>query len=197
MNKAVLATIYDDPAYWNGDIGYRSPGYRDFDINVIKEAVILLMKPESVLDIGCAYGYSVGRFNDLGIKARGIDISQYALSQAPDYCKPYLVHAPAWDIPFKDKEFDVIFSSGILEHVPEDKMEHTVAEIVRVSSRGVIGVSCLDDPSTHKEDDTSHCVMLKCADWQALFPADYVVVSDSSTSWKVLLLTNLWRALCQ
>ena len=91
-----LPDIYESPEYWCGDIGYRPPGYCDFTINSIKEMAILLHRPKSVLDIGCAYGFTVWRFNKIGLPSKGLDISQLALSRAPD--KQHLTQGVVWDI---------------------------------------------------------------------------------------------------
>ena len=184
--------IFNKSEYWCGDLGYRPPGYGDFTVNTIKEMCIMLEKPQSVLDVGCAYGFSVARLNLLGILAKGIDISQYALNQAPPEFQPFFTLGAVWDMPFKDKEFDFCFSSGMLEHVPEIKLKKAISEMTRVCHRGLIGVSCLDDATTHREDDKTHEIILSQADWQALFPISFKVISDSEVGWRRHLTIQLW-----
>lgn len=183
--------IYEDPEYWCGQIGYKPPGYGDFCINTVKEIAILLNRPKSVLDLGCAYGYSVARLNDLKIYTVGIDISKLAISRCP--VKTNLIHAPIWDLPFKDKEFDFAFSSGMLEHVPQCKLFKSVNEILRVSNRGLIAVSCLEDITTHAQDDETHEIKMTREQWQKLFPKEYIVISDSEASWRVLTTLEVHR----
>uniref|UniRef100_A0A6M3IFJ4 Putative methyltransferase n=1 Tax=viral metagenome TaxID=1070528 RepID=A0A6M3IFJ4_9ZZZZ len=193
-----IKALYNDPNYWNGQIGYRPPGYADFRVNLIKEMCIMTMRPRSVLDIGCAYGFTVNRLRSLGYDARGVDISSYAISQAPECAQRYLEEAPAWKMPFRNKAFDVAFSSGMLEHIPEELMQQTVTEICRVSERGIIGVACADDPTSNiaEEDmDKTHGKLRTQAEWQALFPATYSVVSDSEESWYFLAYRMVIEAL--
>ena len=184
-----MSNIYDNPEYWCGDIGYRPPGYGDFTINAVKEICILLYRPKSVLDIGCAYGFTVARLNALGIYAVGLDCSALALSRCP--VRTNLVQGVAWELPFKDKEFDFAFSSGVLEHIPKDKLQLAVSEIQRVCRRGLIGVSCRDDPTTHDDDDKTHETILSQKDWQSLFSNDFTIVSDSEPYWQNFALLNL------
>ena len=58
--------IYNNPEYWKGDIGYRGQGYIDFPINWIKEGCIIFRHPFNILDVGCAFGYTVRRLHRLG-----------------------------------------------------------------------------------------------------------------------------------
>jgi len=59
--------------------GYAREGYWDFPVHEITFRYILDRKPESVLEIGSARGYVVKRLQDAGVRAQGIDISQYLL----------------------------------------------------------------------------------------------------------------------
>lgn len=182
----MVDNIYNKPEYWCGDIGYRHPGYGDFWINALKELCILSMLPTSTLDIGCAYGYSVARLRALGLDIEGIDISSYALEKANPNIMKYLAMGTVWNLPYEDKSFDLIFSSGVLEHIPKNKLEKSISEIRRVGHRGLIGVSCTDDPSTNlaeKDKDTTHEVVLSQVEWQKLFPPEFRIVSDSSIAW--------------
>jgi len=175
--------IYNNPEYWSGETGYRPPGYSDFPINWIKEGCIIFHTPKSILDVGCAFGYSVARLRKLGYMAMGIDISSYATGKAPDEVKPYIVCAPAWKMPFEDKQFDFVFSSGMLEHIPVSKLKRTIDEMVRVGSRGLIGVSCKDDPTTREGADDTHEIILTKSQWQGMFPKEFKVISDSFEGW--------------
>ena len=190
-----MEVVYNNPKYWCGDIGYRSPGYSDWTINTVKEFCIILEKPKTVLDIGCAYGYIVLHLNAIGISSYGVDISSLAISRAHEHIRERLICTSAWVMPFKDKAFDFGFSSGVLEHIPKDKLEKTIKEITRVCSRGLIGVSCTDDETTHDGDDETHEVILTRSQWQTMFPPEFKVVSDSEVSWRVHAILRLKEVL--
>ena len=72
---------------------------------------------KSVLVVGCAYGFEVKGFRDLGIDAWGIDVSAYAISQADPSIAPYLEVADARvKMPtYLRNQWDYIFSRWFLE----------------------------------------------------------------------------------
>ncbi|GAI29747.1 unnamed protein product [marine sediment metagenome] len=74
------------------------------------------MEPRGkLLDIGCAFGYIVKRLRDKGFDALGIDISEYALSQAPEDIKPYLKQGSVDNLPWPEKYFDMAVTFTILD----------------------------------------------------------------------------------
>lgn len=175
--------IYNQPEFWCGELGYRDPGYSDFAVNSLKVAHILDKKPSSVLDVGCAMGFIVRRLRKAGIDAWGLDISSYALSKAPEDVKPYLVLGSADNLPFDDKRFDLVFSSGVLEHIPDDKLRKAIKEMTRVANRGLIGVACLDDPTTVVGQNPTDKFPRALSEWQAMLPPGFEVRSDAAEEW--------------
>ena len=192
--EVVRKLVYNTDDYWCGDKGYRPPGYRDFTINTVKEICIMIEKPRSLLDIGCAYGYTVGRMLDLDIPAKGIDISSLAISRAPQWLQGSLVEGVLWDMPFKDKEFDYGYSSGVLEHIPQDKLEKTISEIKRVCNRGLIGVA-IDKPTEEEGEDDTHCTWLSLEEWRKLFEPNFKVISDSESSWRITASLSVYKGI--
>lgn len=72
-----------------------------------------------VLDAGCGVGFFSAKLKEAGYEVTGMDISEQAIQQAlqsyPDIqfvCNP--LDGP---YPFGDEEFDVIFSTEVIEHV--------------------------------------------------------------------------------
>lgn len=90
---------------------------------------ILKYKPQRVLDVGCGRGYLVKDLNNRGIKAIGIDISEYAGDLIPDFFARY--DAVSF-FPFGNKEFDVVVSTDFFEHLKESEIEKTYSEMKRV-----------------------------------------------------------------
>jgi SAM-dependent methyltransferase len=71
-----------------------------------------------VLDCGCGNGISVDLLNEAGFEAWGNDLSalrkwQWRERQRRDR----LVVASALELPFADEYFDVVISSGVIEHI--------------------------------------------------------------------------------
>ena len=90
-----MSTIYNQEYYEKYDMGdagasdYKSnQALRGFFINVAK-AIVDTFHPATVLDAGCALGFLVEEFRRLGVKAYGIDISEYAISQVDESVKEF------------------------------------------------------------------------------------------------------------
>jgi len=108
-----------DESYFEGreaeyahNAGYSS--YVDQKINVEEVARRIhehgILSPNDlILDAGCAYGFAVEKFRELGYEAWGCEVSDYALSQSTS---PYLFKMDIFDTPIEP--FDVIFTSRVL-----------------------------------------------------------------------------------
>ena len=102
------------------------------------EALVERFDPKSVLDIGCAKGYLVYAFRELGIEAYGVDMSEYATSQSPPEIRDYLLNADVDQerLPFSDEMFDLVSATEILEHLTNHRF--LLSEIRRVlKTRGI------------------------------------------------------------
>ena len=89
----------------------------------------------SLLDVGCAKGFML---YDLSlaipnIKIAGIDISEYAISNAIEEVKPFLSVANAMSLPFDDNSFDVVISINTVHNLDREECAKALQEIERVS----------------------------------------------------------------
>lgn len=84
----------------------------------IAEQIISSLKPQRVLDAGCAMGFLVEAFWDRGIGAQGIDISPYAISRVRRDIMPYCRVASLTE-PIEER-FDLITCIEVLEHMPAE-----------------------------------------------------------------------------
>ena len=96
---------------------------------------------DRLLDVGCGTGWFTRKFSGLPcIKITGVDIDQDALAfaRAQDPSSLYM-RADALQLPFQDKQFDLVVSITALCFV--DPWETALSEIVRVTNgRFVIGL---------------------------------------------------------
>jgi SAM-dependent methyltransferase len=92
--------------------------------------------PTRVLDVGCAKGFLVKAFRDIGIEACGVDISEYALSTAPEDVRKYLykVDLNKAVLPFADEYFDFVAFLGTIECL--DSHARILKELHRVMKPG-------------------------------------------------------------
>ena len=91
-----------------------------------------------VLDVGCGKGFLV---KDLmlecpGLEAFGLDVSLYAIMNAPEETIGRLHLGTAEKLTFPDKAFDCVLSLNTIHNFPRARAVKAMAEIERVS-RGV------------------------------------------------------------
>jgi len=171
-----LRDFFESDRYWNGDWGYRQ-GYQDFPIHKQIVDLIVSRKPKSVLDVGCAWGFIPLHLRERGIDAWGIDISEYAISHAPEAIKPYLKVASATEIPFPDKHFDLIYCASVLEHIPEELTDKVIAEFKRVANRAILGIAYQDPYSALDiHSDISHVNIHDEVWWRQKLPPEFEMV---------------------
>jgi SAM-dependent methyltransferase len=78
-----------------------------------------------VLDVGCG---------QLGLRALepDLDITGVDLAARPDYPGPFVRADAAAGLPFADGEFDLVYCSSVIEHVPRARRTTFAAEVRRV-----------------------------------------------------------------
>jgi len=88
-------------------------------------ALTRLPEGARVLDVGC------GR---LGLRALepGLNITGVDLDARPDYPGPFVRADAAAGLPFANGEFDLVYCSSVIEHVPPPRRAAFAAEVRRV-----------------------------------------------------------------
>jgi SAM-dependent methyltransferase len=78
-----------------------------------------------VLDVGCG---------QIGLRALepSLEITGVDLRERPGYPGPFVCADAAAGLPFADGEFDLVYCSSVIEHVPPDRRGRFAAEIRRV-----------------------------------------------------------------
>lgn len=127
----------------------------------IAEQIVSLFHPSSVLDAGCAFGMLVEALRDLGVDAYGVDISEFALSQARDDIKPYLREGSLAD-PF-DRRYDLIISIEVLEHLSASDIPQAIKNIANATDTVVFSST----PDDYKE--ATHISIRPPEQWSADF----------------------------
>lgn len=93
------------------------------------------IKIKKVVDIGCAWGYTLQHWRKRSIKCVGVDVSKTAIS----HCKRegyqcYLSSATDLSV-FNDKKFDLYMATDVYEHLREKDLEHAIEEAKRITKR--------------------------------------------------------------
>lgn len=133
---------YFDGAREQGYGGYRYDGRW---IPVAKRIVQHFgLKPgDRVLDVGCAKAFLVKDLLEVcpGLEVYGLDVSTYALSQAPSVAANRLVRGSADALPFPDKSFAAVLSINTIHNLDRAGCLAALREMERLApGRGFVQV---------------------------------------------------------
>ncbi len=124
--------------YWDGsrDINYGGYHYDGRWEPIAKKMIehYKLNNNSKILDVGCGKGFLLYEFKKLlpECEVKGLDISSYALENAKTEIKDCLVEGHANNLPFKDNNFDFVFSLNTLHNLYCFDLEKSLKEIERV-----------------------------------------------------------------
>lgn len=92
-----------------------------------------------MLDVGC------GALGLRGLEPE-LDITGVDLAERPDYPGPFVQADAAAGLPFADDEFDLVYSSSVIEHVPPARRAAFAAEVRRVGRGWFVQTPALSFP---------------------------------------------------
>ena len=103
--------------YWDGDRRINYGGYRYIEGRWERVARAMAdhygIKPgDRILDVGCGKGFLLFDFTKVvpGVEIYGIDVSEYAVTNAKEEIKDRLLVGNAALLPYPDKHFDLVYS---------------------------------------------------------------------------------------
>ncbi|MGE5041738.1 MAG: class I SAM-dependent methyltransferase [Candidatus Levyibacteriota bacterium] len=107
--------------------------------------IIKKEKPTSLLEVGCGFGRNLKFLheNNIASDMTGIDISGEMIRRARKYIHNRKVHLKVGNIlniPFKDTSFDLVFTHGVLMHVPNKDVKEALSEMKRVAKESLMMV---------------------------------------------------------
>ena len=116
--------------------------------------------PDNVLDVGCGLGALVNLLRKYGVEAYGIDDAKVLPEKF--WKEPYFSIADAKNLPYKDREFDVVFSSDFFEHIREQDVNKVADEMRRVGKIRIAEIA-FETPLTARQ--SKYHVTNKPRDW--------------------------------
>lgn len=141
--QKLYESIYSDSQY--NYYGRSNHGKKHFNH-------IIGISPTSLLDVGCGHNDFVQAVKDHNIYAVGVDFA----------CDSADIVADILDLPFIDKEFDLITAWDTLEHLLEDQVAAAFKEMKRVSYRFAFTIAyelaSTPPPKEFKNHNLHQCV---------------------------------------
>jgi SAM-dependent methyltransferase len=125
--------------YWDGDRRINYGGYKYIPgrwAPVARKMIEYygLKAGSKVLDIGCGKGFQIYELTQVlpGVEVRGLDISTYAIAHAHPEVKHLIDHGSAAKLPYRDQEFDLVFSINTLHNLHNRDLSAALREMERV-----------------------------------------------------------------
>jgi SAM-dependent methyltransferase len=159
---------YQDSVMW-ADIGHIIHELIGVDKEAGKDNALSIR----LLDVGCAFGYFLKHMRNRGYDVRGIDVSWYAVNNAPMDIKPYVGfhdltkhdRLTAWF-----KPFDVITCFETLEHIAWDELDKAMGQVWEVLKPGgyfIATICVVGQPDTRS--DPTHVSIVPREAWEERF----------------------------
>lgn len=167
--------IYDEDYYLRGRETGKSL-YSDYrwlptlTIPMVQRIVEHLgaQKRHTVLDFGCARGYTVKALRILGYDAYGVDCSSWAIENADPEVREYLRLSDTLM-----HEFDWVLAKDVLEHVPEAvDCIRSIQHHARLGVFAVVPLAAVDGAPYVLQDyekDVTHIHRLTLSTWVSYF----------------------------
>jgi len=137
-----------------------------------------IKEKDLLLDFGCAKGFIVKGFNDLGYNCFGTDISQYAISKSPSDIRNKIIMFSGYEsiekiLSYSGKDkFDFIISKDVFEHIEYSEIESIVSVLSRYCNALFVVVPLALNQQyvvTEYEGDVTHIIREDMHWWLSLF----------------------------
>jgi len=104
-------------------------------------------KSSKILEVGSNVGNQLICLQEMGFNdLYGIELQQYAVELSKKRTKGInIIQGSAFDIPFRDNFFDLVFTSGVLIHVAPENLNNVMSEIARCSKNFIWGFEYYSD----------------------------------------------------
>jgi len=148
-----------------------------------------------MLDVGCGRGTFTAYARDIGIDARGIDFSKWAIEHPYPKAAGHIQVGDVRHIDLPDGSFDLVFATDIMEHLyskDAPDLDQAISEFQRISKRWIfynIGTTMSDD-SEYFQLGIGEAAPLK---WQGTTVAGHVTVMSPSWWRKKLTENPQWK----
>ena len=157
----------DNAEWWIDQVARAERGLPEYSTTIQSQEIVLNEigdKFKKVLEVGAGNGRLIGNLSKWNpkVKCSSIDINKKMsgfVSAKYPRVKTYV--GEITKLPFKDNEFDLVYTYQVLQHIAPDEIEQAVRELIRVSKSQVWcweGIGRLDyehGAMTHKAHNGS------------------------------------------
>ncbi len=151
---------------WSGDFGHQytdrnpqTPGemdalyQRNFGVSrsrLNKDFLGDLDRTLKILEVGANVGTQLHLVQKMGFQnLYGLELQMYAIKKADQLTRDInLIQGNAFDIPFEDNFFDLVFTSGVLIHISPNNILRALKEIHRCSTAYIWGFEYFSEDYT-------------------------------------------------
>lgn len=128
-------------------------------------------RSKKILEIGSNIGMQLLCLQKMGFKnLYGIEPQEYAVQLTKDRTiNINIIKGDAFDVPFKDEFFDIVFTSGVLIHIHKQNIKKAIREIYRCSNKYIWGFEYYADKYTEIPYRGQKNLL-----WKANFPKIYM-----------------------
>jgi len=197
IGKNYFDKEYFTNGYLTGKSGYDE---KSFDISndiFIKQGFMLYyilgLKNKTVLDIGCARCNLVKVLRNIGIKAYGVDISEWCKKNS--YCTDtHICSDVSSGIPIYDNKLDDVVSFETFEHI--SKIEYVIKEIQRVLKPGGVFFATISSRE-HKSDPSG--IQIQPESWWREMLSKYLIQNkelESRFNEDIVVENYKWSVYC-
>lgn len=176
---------------WEGEFGtaYTDRNAVNWQVRVPAFREMIADLPvHRVLEVGCNRGHNLVALAEIigGGEIIGIEPNEHALELARrSTTKAAFLKGHIFDLPFKDSYFDVVFTAGVLIHIPASDLPAAMHELYRVSRRYLLAIEYFAEQETPISYRDHDCLLWKrdfLSAYQVLFPTLKVVRSGYWTT---------------
>jgi len=152
--------------YGDNDVDPYRPGAPQWTnfFSMVADRIVSDLRPSSTLDAGCAIGFLVEALRDRGVDARGIDVSEWAISQVPPAVRPFCTVASLTDEIVG--HFDLVTIIEVIEHMPDAVAGFVIGNLTRHAD------AVLFSSTSDGFEESTHINVHTPDHWAALFAAD-------------------------
>ena len=151
---------YQDKYYQNENATYEKH-YEDIELsyfynkveqkNYVIKKIINQKNHQSILDIGCGEGFTLGYYKEKGWNITGVNFSNFGIKTNNPQLLPFLIQGDIFDEVNKlvknNKKYDVVWLDNVLEHVIDPK--NLIQQCYNLTNNG--GVLVVEVPNDYSD----------------------------------------------